>query len=302
MRFDTILRKAIATSFSLGFALEALAPNKVSTVSYKKRIKDLTINHFINTVPLLYNLYISILEEKSTKPRIGFWINKIVSDVINDDSVGTNTCLGYAILTIPIIYATKYFDKTLNPVELAREASELVRLVASEENAEDFYRALRIANPSYANKYLGKVPDIRTENVSNYLLLDVLIESSYWDLIAYEVMHHYQLTLDAYNYMSSMLEGGQTNILDCISKAQYYLLSKHLDTEIVKGFGMIVASFTKSYQEIINLLGDNNEVQQKLLKVFDSYLRSNNINPGAVADILALATSLTLLNHAESTT
>ncbi|MEM4785002.1 MAG: hypothetical protein QXN88_05160, partial [Sulfolobales archaeon] len=60
------------------------------------------------------------------------------------------------------------------------------------------------------------------------------------------------------------------------------------------------ALLVKSYQKIINLLKDSKEVQQRLIKLLDTYLRSNNVNLGTLADILALATSFTLLEHSRS--
>lgn len=220
--------------------------------------------------------------------------------MISDNLIKTNTCLGYSILTIPIIYVAKRYDDPLSPDELAKKASELVFSATSNESAEGFYKALQMLNKSYMSKYVGGIPDVSLGAVDNYSLLDVLIESSFWDLIAYEVTHQYEVTLNAYRYMDEVFKGGQPNILECISKTQYYLLSKYLDSEVVKSLGVGKAMFIKSYQKIINSLRDFKEAQRRLGELLDTYLRSNNVNLGTLADILALATSFTLLEHSKS--
>lgn len=289
--------KYVATALSLGFIIEALTPNKISTVSYRKTIKNLNIAKFISTIPHLYSLYMSILEDDAPKPRIGFWLRKVALGVLNDKLVGTNTCFGYALLTIPIVYAVKHFNDILDPMKLAENATELVLSTTSNEDIKDFYDALRTVNPSYTNTYVGNVPDIRSERLNGYSLLNVLLESSYLDLITYEITHKYRLTIDAYQYMDKLNEGKQVDILECVSRTQHYMISKYLDTEVVKGAGLSVALFIKSYQTIINSFRESKETQLKLRRTLDRYLRSKNINLGTIADILALATSFTLLKH-----
>ncbi|MEM1679691.1 MAG: triphosphoribosyl-dephospho-CoA synthase [Sulfolobales archaeon] len=300
MKCNTLYKKYVSSILSLGFVLEALAPNKISTVSYRSPIKDLNMAKFVATSPILNKVYELILDETVDKPRIGYWIRVTVSEVINNEYIRTNTCLGYAILTIPIIYAVKYSDTWLNPPELAKNATTLLYSTTSNEDAEEFYKALRMLNPSYANRYLGRIPDIQVGFIGNYTLIDILTESSFFDLIAYEVTHNYELTINTYQYMKEVLNEVQSNILESISRTQYHLISKYLDSEVVKGLGMERALLVKSYQKIINLLKDSKEVQQRLIKLLDTYLRSNNVNLGTLADILALATSFTLLEHSRS--
>lgn len=254
---------------------------------------------FIATFPILNKVYESILDEAVDKPRIGYWIRVTVSETVNNEYIRTNTCLGYVILTIPIIYAVKYSDVWLNPSELARSATALLYSTTSNDDAEEFYKALRMLNLSYTNRYFGNVPDIRAGVIGNYTLLDILIESSFFDLISYEVTHNYELTIDAYQYMKEVFNEVRSDILESTSRTQYYLISKYLDSEVVKGLGMEKAVLIKSYQKLINLLKDGEEAWRRLTKLLDTYLRSNNINLGTLADILALATSFTLLEHSK---
>jgi hypothetical protein len=53
----------VISALSLGLLLEALTPNKISTVSYLRGIKNLSISAFISTVPELYKLYKEIPSE-----------------------------------------------------------------------------------------------------------------------------------------------------------------------------------------------------------------------------------------------
>ncbi len=293
---QVIYRKYVASALVLGFVLEALAPNKVSTVSYWKPVKDLTIDKFIATAPILYKIYESVLNEKAPTPRVSYWIRVTAAELINDEFVRTNTCLGYVILTVPIIYAVKFYDEPIHPTWIARQATNLLHITASKESAEEFYEALRALNPSYTNKYVGKVPDIHSKLSSSFSLLDVLIESSYYDLIAYEVTHQYELTIHTYKYMVELLRE-QPNILDCISRTQHYMLSKYMDSEVVKGFGVEKSLLIRSYLQVVNLLKDREISKNELIETLDNHLRHSNVNPGTISDILALATAFTLLER-----
>ncbi|MCC6022827.1 MAG: triphosphoribosyl-dephospho-CoA synthase [Sulfolobales archaeon] len=287
----------VISALSLGLLLEALTPNKISTVSYLRGIKNLSISAFISTVPELYKLYKEILQRRDDKVRIGYWIMKSVNNIMSNPDIRTNTCLGYLILTIPLVHTLKYVNDCTNILLITREATKLVLSEIANEDAEDFYNALRTINPSYANKYIGSIPDIRNrDHVGSTTLLKVFIESSYWDLVIYDVINNYEVTLDVYRFMKNLCSDEATNILECISETQLYLLSKFLDSEVLKGFNPTIATLIKSYSNIIRSL-PNDKIKNLLKNSLDKYLRINNINTGTLADILALATSFTLITY-----
>jgi len=292
------MRVKVLTSLAIGIAVEALTPNKISTVSYVKSIKDLNIIKFIATAPVLYSTYNSILTERAGGvPRVGYWIRKGVEGVINNPLIGTNTCLGYLILTVPIALAIRELDENsaIDVESLVSRATELVLNYSAKEPASDFYEAIRTANPSYKGRYFGGVPDLSSGDVSKHSLLDVLIESSYWDLTAYEVTHYYDITLKAYEHMSNIYSGCK-DLLKSVRDAQLYLLRNYLDSEVVKSVGVSEAVFIKNYLSLTNILSDE-VVSEGLLSNLDNYLRGRGVNTGTLADVLALATALTLINN-----
>ena len=95
-----------------------------------------------------------------------------------------------------------------------------------------------------------------------------------------------------YEYLIS-IENRHNNLLDSIRETQLYLLRNYLDSEVVKSRGVNEAIFIKNYVSLINTL-DNKILKEELLSILDNYLRERGVNVGTLADILAVATALTL--------
>ncbi len=291
----------VITSLALGLVLEALTPNKVSTVSYVKSIKNLNIYKFIASTFVLYNVFKLILNDASPGMRFGYWIKEGVKALINHSAIGTNTSLGYLMLSIPIVYALKDYELThgINPYNLAVRASTILVSRASDEDASDFYEALQLINPSYANSYAGSVPDLRNViSRGRYRLSEVLMESSYWDLIAYDITHNYVLTLDAHYFMLRKLTE-DFDLFRAVNKTQLFILSRLVDSEVFKSGSVISALNIRAYCSIIIKLINNYHYLEdcyQLTGKLDAELRSRHLNTGTVADILALATSFTLIS------
>lgn len=291
----------VITSLALGFVLEALTPHKVSTVSYVKPIKNLNIYKFLVSTFVLYDVFKSVLHDSFPGLRFGYWVREGVKALIDHPAVGTNTSLGYLMLSIPIVYALKDYDELqgINPYNLAVRASTLLISKASDEDASDFYEALQLVNPSYANSYTGKVPDIRgVISRGRYRLSEILIESSYWDLIAYDITHNYVLTLDAHYFMLRKLTE-DFDLFKAVNLTQLFILSRLIDSEVFKSGSTSSALGIKAYCGIIIKLINNYhyvEDYKLLTSKLDAELRSKHLNTGTVADILALATSFTLIS------
>jgi triphosphoribosyl-dephospho-CoA synthetase len=87
-----------------------------------------------------------------------------------------------------------------------------------------------------------------------------------------------------------------TPSLEYISKTQLYLLSKLLDSEVLKGFNPTVVTLIRSYPNLISSL-PTGKTKDMLKNSSDKYLRTNNINTEALADMLALTASFTLTTY-----
>lgn len=294
---DDVLTEYVITSLVTGFVLEALTPGKVTTVSYVKGIKNLNIYPFLASAPTIYEVLKSVVNDSVPKVRLGYWIKEGVRKLITNQAIGTNTCLGYMILTIPLVYALKEYKNNVTPYELAKVATQIV-LNSFDESVADFYEALRVLSPSYANRYYGGIPDIYSEPQlpSKYTIRDILLESSYWDLVAYDVTHYYELTLRAYNYMVGTLTRYDMNLLKAIADTQIHLLSTVLDSEVVRGGAIGTAITIRDFCSLAIEVVKEETSRYILIRDLDDDLRVKNVNTGSIADIVALATSFTLMS------
>jgi triphosphoribosyl-dephospho-CoA synthetase len=276
----------IPRAFAEGILVEALAEGKLSTVSGMKQIKDLTILKFVRTSTILHELFLNILRNsKAGKIRIGPWISKGIKEVISDQLIKTNTCLGYLMLTVPLAIASLEIGAS-SPEQIVLKASEIIKVYGSQESASKIYEAIRIASPSYSNKYDGPIPDIKiTEtNVSFY---DIINISKHWDIVAFELYNGYPYTIKAIKFLRKY-NTIHEDLLQAVAKSHIDLSSIIIDTSLSKGFGLMWGSIVRYmiYEE----------KQKNNILLLDKWLRENALNLGSISDILAAATALNLLS------
>lgn len=294
----------IGNSFGTALFLEALTPGKLSTVSNLKGLKDLHILKFLHTTPYLIRHFKRVAEKGINGEPLQFGepIKKLMSEIMMDPNIMTNTALGYVMLATPLAYimgksiregAIINSPKTL----LTRYSSTIIRYLTSEK-ADAFYEAIKKASQKHLGKYCGKIPDVfsaHTETL-NVSVWEVLKQSSYDDMIAKEITNGYPLTIKAFEHLTKETENGRTSLLNAISKTQRELLTAFPDTLIVKSWGTPTAYLVLGIAEIIS-----RQDSLKYFQLFDRWLRDKGINPGTTSDIVATAVGLYLvMKHADN--
>jgi triphosphoribosyl-dephospho-CoA synthetase len=143
------------------------------------------------------------------------------------------------------------------------------------EEAKYLYSAIKLLNPSHLGKYEGKIPDINEE--PKLPLMEVLMESSYMDLVSFELVYNYPLSVECAGRINlSNLEGSAI-------REYLRLMSVIPDSLIAKKFSMLHAESIRALFRLLN----REEIDFPLLKTFDSILKDLSLNPGSIADIIA---------------
>ncbi len=171
--------------------------------------------------------------------------------------------VGLAILSVPVLPHLNEDD----PLSLGFE--EVMN--STVEDANELFKALTKVTPSHLGYYESSHPcltDVRNGATCNLYEIAKAMED---DMIFRELANNYPLTRFAYKYLKNCLgEWGP-----CIKSLQKELLSRELDTLIVRKHGI------RKALEVRELARAN------LLHYID-------VNPGSTADIIALAITLVL--------
>lgn len=207
---------------------------------------------------------------------------------------GGNTNLGTMTLMIPLITATSSVIVDYGLLNLNRISGILRRIVeeSTEDDAIYFYKAIRLANPSYLSRldYWG-LPDVFDPLFKNKIrgrgvtLLDILKSSSLWDIVLRELRLGYANILGP--YLQVYLEFNKAYDWNTASILTYlYILSNEVDSIIRRKYGLTLALKVKNYARNVlkRVLESGN-----LNPVFelDKLLSCLEANPGSVADFIA---------------
>ena len=255
-------------------------------------MKDLNIDKFILISVDLYEVLCEAwrrgLEGKEV--YLGGLVKEVSRRSINSSRVGTNVSLGYAILSVAIVYSlASAISQGLKPSPRSLSSGHTsLRDSLIRENAEDLYEGIRLSSEKHLGRYFGRIPDIhdRPESISVW---EVLKTSAVDDSIAYEVINGFPRTLEAYEHLRSYIDSAGANILDGVRETQIYLLSEYPDTLITKSFGYNAALLLRDMASSYRFKGIKN------LNTLDNYLRDAGVNPGTTSDILSAALGIYLM-------
>ncbi len=294
---------------AMGIALEVLGYPKPGNVHRLRDFSDTTLEDFVVTSLVgVAHLYRAARRgakiARGEKPRVflGDAILGMVSEA-RAASGGGNTCLGTALLLPPLAAALGYLYTRRERIEaerLANEGTRLLREFSTVSDAVDYYKAIRVASPSYLK------PEDHTEPLPNvwdpqfapkivakgYRLWDIVIHSSKRDIVAQEVVSGYKTSLEASRYLRERLEThGCWN--RAVVETYLWVLSRVQDSVIVLKHGREVAEeVQKRARELLKIVEESWESSLPLLKEFDDHLANRGVNPGSSADIVATAIAL----------
>ncbi len=289
MRIDT---EKIPYFFSISFLIEALTPEKLSTVSSQKGLKDLNINKFILASADIYQVLALTAERGLCKANVnlGESVKKVVTKAVRAPNIGTNVSLGYAILSVSLVYSiTSVLGLGLSPtLKNITKGHELLKDSLTLESAASFYEGIRLAAEKHLGRYFGRVPDIREEPKS-LSVWEVLEASSSDDSVAYEIVNRFPRTVEVCNQLQNYVSKKGLNVVEAVKEAQLNLLSKYPDTLVTKSFGHNAAVILKELTHLSRVKG------AQYLKKLDRFLRDSGVNPGTTSDILSAGLGLYLV-------
>ncbi|MEM2221343.1 MAG: triphosphoribosyl-dephospho-CoA synthase [Ignisphaera sp.] len=311
----TLIRYAVL--LSLGFVLEVSAYPKPGNIHRLRDFSDTRFEDFlIAGVFAVHHLYRGI--RRGLRLSKGSLLKNTVGDVIYGIvknsmylSGGGNTSLGTALLISPLSLSVGFLKERYRAIELdarlvAEVAKDLIESYSTVYDSIMMYRAVRCASPSYIKRHKPTdtiYPDVwspsyRREIIEgNYRLWDILAYSSRYDMVAREIVEGYSRALELMKHISDRIAvHGDWN--RAIVETYLYLLSKEMDTLIVRKNGVEIAKYVmSSAKDLYKLCKEDWNLCIDSLKSFDDELHRENINPGSTADIVASAISLYALSR-----
>ncbi|MEM0370985.1 MAG: triphosphoribosyl-dephospho-CoA synthase [Ignisphaera sp.] len=307
-----------AEKLALGIALEVSAFPKPGNVHRLRDFDDTIYEDFIATaIESVYPLYRGIrrgYRYGRSLDRLRIVYGDVILDMVKTSKIisgGGNTCLGTALLLSPLSIALGRNLMLYGEIKIDNiliDACACFKKYSTVLDAIYFYRAIRIARPSYIKKsdVTGEFPSVwskryRQELIEKNLRLWSIIEySSSYDIVAREIVECYPRAYTLSNYIFDRLKNhGVWN--RAVVETYLYQLSRELDTLIVRKNGYEVAQRVKEEaKETLKLCEESWANCLEKLKVFDDELASARVNPGSTADIVAVAISIYSLYKSQS--
>ena len=285
-----------AICLSAGVILEPLTLVKPGNVSRLVDLPDMGLRHFtISALAFPLVLKDCIVDSMEERYRIGYRILQLVRYATQIH--GVNTCLGTAILHVPLAYALPRAQDVEHMCELA---TEIVREHTSVEDTVYFYDAVRLVMPSYVAEKnpLPHLPDVRDPDYRekiikmNLTLYRLLEECSKIDLVCRQLVSSYCTVLEAKRLLEHYLNELRDPDL-AIAATYLHVLAEYGDTMVAREHGEKIHEMVRTgARETLNRLLQDRSV--KPLLELDQEFRKYRINPGTTADIIACTISLTV--------
>lgn len=275
------LRLSVARSFASAFVIEAISP-KISGVTVADSIKNLSIEQFVHSSYHIYDAVakaISLVSRSECVP-LGEALLRLMSSVMEDPVVGTNTCLGYGLTAISlassILYALR--DGPCNdPGECAALGYLRLKHCLARESPEYLVRTIEMVGPSYHGRYHSlKAPGNA---------LELLLESASWDLVAYNVVSGYRVTLDLYDLARSSPVG---ELVKTAGRLYRYAAGRYVDSISFKSGGLMLSRLVR---EIASSADTTDREAREVL------VGRIGINLGSISDIVASSLALVLIRE-----
>lgn len=267
----------VAKAFAAALALEAISP-KVSGVTTLESFKGMNVLNFICSTYHLYDSIRRLVEHPGCIP-IGESLRSLMKSVLEDPLIRTNTCLGYGLTAISlastIIYSVRSGSRHGGDVKafISTGYPEFIEC-AKKERPEALIDSINIVNPSYHGFYS------KTAFESIYELLE---ESSAWDLVAYNIMSGFQITLELFDYLRS---SPAQELVERVSYIYRLAASKYLDSIAFKSGGLMLSELARILVSRSRL--DDSELRAVLTKTL-------RVNLGSVSDLVASSVALLLI-------
>ncbi|NPA24191.1 MAG: hypothetical protein GXO23_07855 [Crenarchaeota archaeon] len=296
----------LALSLSSGIILEPLALIKPGNTS---RMYDTHINlrDFVyGCTSIILTVKQCIEDSMRGKIMFGYYIYRTLE--LCKSLVNENTCAGTTLMIIPLSVAVGYLLSNDLPKDVKYVTYMATKLLREHSTCNDtimFYRALRLFNISYVRNrnFVPSLPSVYDDNYHYYIIRDglnlwkLLKYCSHIDICSRQVITFYEDVLEMLRYFKmELLKNG--NLDYTILLTYYRTLLKVGDTMVLRehsysAFKMLRDEARRLYELCIkdpsSCLHESEIFHNKLVKA--------GINPGSVADLVAVMLSLWKLEH-----
>lgn len=275
------LWSSVARSFASAFVIEAISP-KISGVTATDVVKDLSSVQFVHSSYYIYDAVANIISLASLDGCVplGGTLLSLMNSVLGDPVIGTNTCLGYGLTAVSLASSILYAlndNSCGDPGECVSLGYRQFKHCIAREGPDDLIKSIEIVSPSYHGRYYSpRAP-------SN--VLELIIESAQWDLVAYNIASGYHVTLDLYDLAKSSPVG---ELVKTAGKLYRYAAGRYVDSLSFKSGGVMLS---KLVREIASSPGTTDREARDVL------VNRIGVNLGSISDIVASSIALILMRE-----
>ncbi len=267
----------------------------MSTVSGVEGVKDLNLIKFTLSAPAIRDAVIrSVNNALRGKPlSLGKLVLHGVRKIVRNPLIRTNTALGYLMLSVPLSYITGLAlkgnkDDLKDMTAIITRHYTIIEEQLKKESIKHFYAAVKTASEGHLGKFIGIVPSVRDDVTSTEVSVwDALACSAYYDMIAYDITHGFRITLLALNKLLALARK-PAELLEAVPHLQACILSKMLDTLVLKAWGLPTAM-------LLSNAASSLKPGTREWSVVSKAFRHIGVNPGSTSDIMGAAIALYLV-------
>lgn len=267
---------SVARSFSSAFVVEAASP-KISGVTALDTLKNLSLVEFVHTSYYLYDTIAGLPGHKDCVP-LGKTLLELMTSVLGDRIVRANTCLGYGLTAISLASSIFYSLSTgpcSDPIECVLAGYDKLEECAETEHPDNLLKSIDIVNPSYHGQYYSQKT---LENV-----LELLLDSAPWDLVAYNIVNRFSVTLDLYMRIKST---PASELARAVGGVYRYAASKYIDSISFKSGGVMLS-------RLVQEIASNQAIDDREAR--DIIVGQLGVNLGSISDLVASSLALELI-------
>lgn len=194
---------------------------------------------------------------------------------------------GTMITVAPLVYVVVNSN---NIHDVLLKATDFLRKNDDVRNSFYFIESLKVINPSYLGK-IDKSFDYRSNEIKQLRIFDILRASFYEDIIAYNMINNYSLSLDVYSYL---INKNYTSFYESIIDAYVHLTLKYGDTVLLKSKGLY---FMRELKNILRINSQRIRNDLNYALRLDKWLASKRVKLGSIADIISSGIALYYLKE-----
>ncbi len=205
-----------------------------------------------------------------------------------------NTSMGSWVLHTPIILSAKILGESRRPnIEaIVNSSIELIKS-ASSCDAKGYFELLRYYSPSHLGKLRkGGIDAKEMEGIDLPSFYNIVKRAGQGDIVHKELIQGYPVSLEASKSISLLVKKG-LNFEESVYQTVLRLMSKYLDTLIARKYGIRIALRVLKSAKLV--------LENKLrYQEMESFMRSNNLNPGSILDIVSMGITFYFIENLES--